>query len=70
MKVLSVEFQPALVMGMAADEKTRALAGTLIAEAVNEAIKNAQGAMKTVVEREAKEMGFPDLPGELGNFLS
>lgn len=69
MKVLSVEFQPALVMGMAADERTRALAGTLIAEAVNQAIKNAQAAMKVVIEKEARDVGLPDL-GELGGLFT
>jgi DNA-binding YbaB/EbfC family protein len=70
MRVLSVEVQPALVMGMAADEKTRELAGNLIAEAVNEAIKSAQEAMKAVIHRECKDMGLPDLPSDIGSFLS
>ena len=48
MRVLRVEMQPALVAGMAADDRTRDLAGTLIADAVNEAIRNAQVAMKAV----------------------
>lgn len=70
MRVLRVEMQPALVAGMAADERTRELAGTLIAGAVNDAIKAAQASMKVVIEREAKELGLPDLPGELGSMLS
>lgn len=70
MRVLRVEMQPALVAGMAADERTRELAGTLIADAVNEALRSAQASMKTVIEREAKELGLPDLPGELGSMLS
>lgn len=70
MRVLKVEMQPALVAGMAADERTRELAGTLIADAVNEAIRNAQATMKTVLEREAKELGLPDLPGDLAGMLS
>jgi DNA-binding protein YbaB len=70
MHVLKVEMQPALVAGMAADERTRELAGNLIAEAVNAAIKTAQEKMKVVMGQEAKEMGLPDLPGELGNLIS
>lgn len=70
MHVLRVEMQPALVAGMAADERTRELAGTLIADAVNAAIKLAQEKMKVVVSQEAKEMGLPDLPGDLGGMLS
>ena len=70
MKVLKVEMQPALVAGMAADEKTRELAGTLIADAVNAAGKTAQEAMKVIMAKEAKEMGLPDLPGDLGGLLS
>ena len=70
MRVLKVEMQPALVAGMAADERTRELAGTLIADAVNEAIRNAQATMKTVLEREAKELGLPDLPSDLAGMLS
>lgn len=70
MRVLKVEMQPALVAGMAADDRTRELAGTLIADAVNDAIKTAQMSMKIIIEREAKELGLPDLPGELGSMLS
>lgn len=70
MRVLRVEMQPALVAGMAADERTRELAGSLIAEAVNGAIRLAQEKMKAVMAEEAKEMGLPDLPGDFGSLLS
>ncbi len=70
MRVLKVEMQPALVAGMAADERTRELAGTLIADAVNDAIRIAQASMKVVLEREAKELGLPELPGDLAGMLS
>jgi DNA-binding protein YbaB len=67
MKVLNVELSPALVMGMAADQKTHELAGSLIAEAVNEALRQAQGTMKGFIDEEAKELGFegglPGIPG-------
>jgi DNA-binding protein YbaB len=70
MKVLKVEMQPALVAGMAADEKTRELAGTLIADAVNQAIGRAQEVMKGVIAKEAGDMGLPDLPESLGSLIS
>jgi DNA-binding protein YbaB len=67
MKVLSVELSPALVLGMAAEDKTRTLAAALIADAVNEALKQAQGRMKEAIDIEAKELGFegglPGIPG-------
>src|SRR4051812_40254634 len=53
MKVLQVELTPALVSGMAADDRTRELAGSLIAEAVNNASASAQMQMRTFLEREA-----------------
>jgi nucleoid-associated protein EbfC len=70
MKVLKVEMQPALVAGMAADERTRELAGTLIADAINQAIGKAQESMKGVISKEAADMGLPDLPGGLGGLIS
>jgi len=70
MRVVEVELSPALVLGMAADDKTRGLAGSLIAEAVNDGIRQAQARMKIAVDEEAKALGFeggmPDLPGLLG----
>lgn len=63
MQVLEVELAPGLVMGMAADEKTRVLAGNLIAQAVNEGLRRAQFAMKEAMDEEAKAMGLPGMPG-------
>lgn len=71
MRVLSVELSPALVSGMAADDKTRQLAGTLIADAVNDAIKQAQDALQVEIGAEAKAMGLGDLAGgEMGGIGS
>ncbi len=70
MKVLAVELQPALVSGMAADDRTRELAGNLIAEAVNNANQSAQMQMKALIEKEAKELGLPDLPGDITGLLA
>jgi DNA-binding protein YbaB len=69
MRVLEVEMTPALVAGMAADERTRALAGSLIADAVNNATATAQAMMKTVIDKESRELGLPDLSDSLGSLL-
>jgi DNA-binding protein YbaB len=68
MKVLEVELAPGLVQGMNADPRTRALAGTLIAEATNEGLRRAQFAMKEAVEEESRALGIEGLPG-LENLL-
>lgn len=69
MKVVEVDLQPALVAGMAADERTRKLAGDLIAEATNTAMASAQAKMKVVLDKEARELGLPEMP-DLGGLLS
>ena len=56
--------------GMAADDRTRQLAGSLIAEACNNAMAAAQLKMKVVLEKESRELGLPDLPADLAGFLS
>lgn len=61
MKILGVELSPALVAGMAADDKTRALAGSLITEAANDALKMAQEKLKDAIDRESRALGLPDL---------
>lgn len=68
MKVISIELAPGLANGMAADDKTRALAGALIAEATNNAIAQAQEKMKEAIQAEAKSLGLDgiDLPGLQG----
>jgi len=68
MRVVEVELSGPLVAGMAADDQTRALAGNLIAEAVNAALEQAQRLLQEEISKEAKELGLPDLPG-LGNLL-
>jgi DNA-binding protein YbaB len=69
LKVVAVELTPALVMGMAADERTRELAGDLIAQAVNAANASAQVHMKAIIDREARELGLPGLPEEVSGLL-
>jgi DNA-binding protein YbaB len=70
MRVITVELQPALVSGMAADDRTRELAGTLIAEACNNAMASAQAKMQVVIEKEADALGLPGLGGQLAGLLS
>lgn len=70
MRVLEVELTPALASGMAADERTRVLAGSLIADAVNAATATAQLMMKTVIEKEARDMGLGDIGGTISGLLS
>ena len=70
LKVLSVELTPALASGMAVDTRTRELAGSLIAEAVNSALATAQATMKEAIDKETRELGLPDLGGQIGSLLS
>ncbi len=70
MKILAVELSPALVAGMAGDDKTRTLAGSLIAEATNEALKQAQEKLKDAIDRESRALGLPELGGSgLADFM-
>jgi DNA-binding protein YbaB len=69
MKVLEVELTPALVAGMAADDRTRELAGSLVADAVNQATATAQVMMKAVIDKESRDLGLPDLGESIGGLL-
>lgn len=71
LRVVSVELAPALVVGMAADAKTHELASSLIAEAVNNALAQAQMKMKEAIDVEAKDLGLEGLipSGGLGGLL-
>lgn len=70
LKVISVELSPALVGGMNADERTRQLASSLIADAVNEAMRQAQLRIKEAIDVETKALGLegmiPDLAALTG----
>jgi DNA-binding protein YbaB len=63
MEVVELIITPALATGMAADPKTRELAGGLIAEAVNIALRQAQERLQEAIKIEAEAMGL----GDLGN---
>lgn len=68
LKVISVEISAPLVNGMASEPKTREAASKLIADAVNDAITQAQEKLQAAVQKRTQELGIPDLPG-LGNLL-
>ncbi|MBX3388403.1 MAG: YbaB/EbfC family nucleoid-associated protein [Phycisphaeraceae bacterium] len=68
LKVISVEISAPLVNGMAAEPKTREAASKLIADAVNDAMTQAQEKLHAAVQKRTQELGIPDLPG-LGNLL-
>lgn len=70
MRVISVELSPALLAGMTADNRTRDLAAGLIAEAVNDALSQAQSKLREAVDRESRELGLPELgAGDLADLL-
>ncbi|MBK9188275.1 MAG: YbaB/EbfC family nucleoid-associated protein [Phycisphaerales bacterium] len=70
MRVLRVELSPALLSGMNADPRTRDLASGLIADAVNDAIGQAQARLKETFNAHAKELGLPEGLPDLGSLLS
>ena len=65
LKVVSIEMSAGLCAGISMDDKTRSLAGNLIAEAVNDGMTQAQAALKEAISAEAQALGLPDL-GSLG----
>jgi len=66
MRVVSVELAPTLGAGLGASETDRAMAGALIAEAVNEAIARAKDRAQEVIRRETEALGLPSDLGGLG----
>lgn len=70
MTLLDLKLDPALLAGMAVDEKTRDLATSLIKDAINDATEKAQRRVQEEISREAEELGLGDLGGQLGGMLS
>ena len=70
MKLIDLTLDPALLAGMAVDEKTRDLATALIKDAINDATQRAQQQVQDLISREAEELGLGDIGGQLGGFLS
>ena len=63
LKVVSIDLTPALAQGIAKDDKTRQLAGNIIAEAVNDGMAQVLGKLKEAIDAETKGLGLPELPG-------
>ncbi|MGV6814342.1 MAG: YbaB/EbfC family nucleoid-associated protein [Phycisphaerales bacterium] len=70
MKLLDLTLDPALLAGMAVDEKTRDLATALIKDAINDATHRAQQQVQEQISKEAEELGLGDLGSQLGGFLN
>ncbi len=70
MKLLDLTLDPALLAGMAVDEKTRDLATALIKDAINDATEKAQQQVQSLISREAEELGLGDIGGQIGGFLN
>jgi nucleoid-associated protein EbfC len=70
MKLMDLTLDPALLAGMAVDEKTRDLATALIKDAINDATQRAQKQVQDLIAREAEELGLGDIGSQLGGFLN
>ncbi len=70
MKLLDLTLDPALLAGMAVDEKTRDLATALIKDAINDATEKAQQQVQDLISREAEELGLGDIGSQIGGFLN
>lgn len=65
MKILSVELSPALA-GHLGDAASKGMAESLITEAVNAALAQAQSKAQQEIAREAETLGLPEIPGLQG----
>lgn len=65
MQVLDVALDPALIQALAgpAGASVSALAGSLISDATNTALRQAQMQAREELAKEAKALGLPDIPG-------
>jgi DNA-binding protein YbaB len=70
MKLIDLTLEPALLAGMAVDEKTRDLATALIKDAINDATKKAQDRVQAIIAKEAEELGLGDLAPQLSGLLN
>ena len=67
MKVVSVRIEPAMAAAFSADERSRAMAEDLIAQATNDAMAKAQAVAREIIGEEAKALGLPEeLSSQLG----
>lgn len=70
MKLIDLTLEPALLAGMAVDEKTRDLATALIKDAINDATTKAQDRVQAIIAKEAEELGLGDLAPQLSGLLN
>lgn len=70
MKLIDLTLEPALLAGMAVDEKTRELATALIKDAINDATTKAQDRVQAIIAKEAEELGLGDLAPQLSGLLN
>lgn len=63
LKILRVELSPALASYMTADAASRTAAESLITEATNAALSQAQARAHEEVSKEAEALGIPKIPG-------
>lgn len=63
LRATEVFLDPALVAGLQTGEGGRAMAQSLILEAMNDALSRAQSLIHEEAERQARELGLPSLPG-------
>jgi DNA-binding protein YbaB len=63
LKVLEVSLSPALAANLTSDASSRVMAETLIAEAVNDGIRQAQQMAHREIKKEADALGLPSIPG-------
>lgn len=64
MRLEAVRLSPAIAI--AADDCSRTMAETLIAQAINDALDRARQAAAAIIEAEARELGLADVLGEKG----
>lgn len=69
MRIVSLEMSPALTAGIAASDGDRAMASSLITEAINDALTRARERAQEIIRRESQAMGLPDLPGDISGLL-
>ncbi len=63
LRVTEVFLDPALIAGLQAGESGRAVAQALIRDATNDALSRAQAIIQDEMNREARGLGLPAMPG-------
>lgn len=70
LRVTRVELAPTLASALAAGGDGRTRAEALIAEGVNDALRQAQSRLREAIDREAKALGLDGLTDQLGGLLT